>query len=141
MQREKWMRNGERENFAGVDFCGTVTVLTCEFHNFWVKVVKTKPKIWAKHVIEWVKKKLENKICDMSYKFELWEFSFKNWVLSHQQTKKALSFPRSMIKFYLEILDLHLTPCKGFKFYINYQIYFIMNENINFLWKSSNMIF
>ena len=65
------MRDGERENFAGVDFCGTVIILTYGLHNFWVKAVKTKPNIWAKHVIEWVKKKLENKIGDMSYKFEL----------------------------------------------------------------------
>ena len=26
---------------------------------------------------------------DMSYKFELWDLSFKNWVLSNQQTKQT----------------------------------------------------
>ena len=54
--REKNEWGMERKNFTGVDFCGIVTVLTCRLHNFWVKVVKTIPNIWAKHVIEWVKK-------------------------------------------------------------------------------------
>ena len=54
--REKNEWGMERKNFTGVDFCGIVTVLTCSLHNFWVKVVKTIPNIWAKHVIEWVKK-------------------------------------------------------------------------------------
>ena len=54
--REKNEWGMERKNFTGVDFCGIVTVLTCRLHNFWVKVVKTIPNIWAKHVIKWVKK-------------------------------------------------------------------------------------
>ena len=118
------MRNWERENFTGVDFCGIVTVLNCGLHNFWVKAVKTKPNIWAKRVIEWVKKKLENKIWDMSYKFELWDLSFKNWVLSHQQTKQALSNPKLSRNWLLGV------PCrKGFSNWL-YK-YFIAANNIH----------
>ena len=58
-----------------VDFCGIVAILnkqTCELHDFWVKVdflafkLKLNPNIWAKHIVEWVKRKIEHKICDMS---------------------------------------------------------------------------
>ena len=63
--------------------------------------MKTKPNIWAKHVIEWVKKKLENKIWDISYKFELWDLSFKNRVLSYQQIKETIpTHVRFFFSFY-----------------------------------------
>ena len=69
------MWNWERENFAGVNFCGTVIILTYGLHNFWVKAVKTKSNIWAKHVIEWVKKKIRKQ--DMRYELQVWVMRFE----------------------------------------------------------------
>ena len=55
---------------------------------------------------------------------------------------EIVSFPRSMIKFYLRILDLHISMQRIYILFLKKcLIYFLMNEKMTFLMKKFNSDF
>ena len=55
---------------------------------------------------------------------------------------EIVTFPRSMIKFYLRILDLHISMQRIYiLFFKKCLIYFLMNEKMTFLMKKFNSDF